>query len=52
MGLFGLLMGVVYYCGYLLSEHFISDTAMAVPLAEMCMGWWLGTYMLICSAVL
>lgn len=51
-GLLGLLMGVVYYESWRLSEHFNCGTAMAVPLAEMCMGWWLGTYMLICSAVM
>ncbi len=51
-GFLSLLMGVVYYCGYRLSMHFTNSTGMAVPFSEMCMGWWLGTYMLICSAVM
>ncbi|NBO20218.1 MAG: hypothetical protein EBV03_13565, partial [Proteobacteria bacterium] len=38
-GLAGLLMGVVYYEAWRLSEHWTQDTGMAVPLAEMCMGW-------------
>lgn len=50
VGLLGFGMGVVYYLGYRLAKHFNIPIAMGVPFAEIGMGWWLGTYILIVSA--
>lgn len=46
IGLVGLMMGFVYYAAGLFARHFNSQN-MAVPFAEMAMGWWHGTYILI-----
>lgn len=51
-GILCLCMGLVYYGAYRLSEHFSVGTTVAVPLAEMTMGWWHGTYMLITATVI
>lgn len=51
-GVLCLCMGLVYYGGYLLSMNFTSSTMVAVPLSELTMGWWHGTYILICASVL
>lgn len=47
IGLLSLFLGVVFYGADLLSKHFIASGIMAIPLAEMFIGNWLGVYMLI-----
>jgi hypothetical protein len=51
-GLEALLMGVVYWLCGRFSRHEGMGNAMGVPLAELTMGWWHGTYMLIVASVM
>lgn len=47
IGLIGMGMGGVYYLCGRFSRHELGNNAIAVLIAELVMGWWNGTYMLI-----
>lgn len=49
IGLLGLGMGLVYYGADKFLAHFGEGNNMAIPLAEIAMGWWHGTYILIAA---
>lgn len=52
IGILFLGMGVVYFLAGKLCMRFELRESMAVPFAETFMGWWLGTYLLICVIAL
>ena len=49
IGLLGLSMGLVYYLCGRFSRHSQMGNAFGVPLAELVMGWWHGTFILLCA---
>lgn len=51
-GLFVLAMGLVYYGAGKLSKHLTGTPYIGEALAEIGMGWWLGTYMQIVSSAI
>lgn len=49
LGVLFLGQGVVFYQAGRIARRFELPETMAVPIAEVVMGWWLGSYMLVCA---